>query len=94
MTPPFCRRKVRPAHATRDQIFTAVFHHVEKRLIGLNNLTSKVPDEDSDNVSVDHAPDLRLALFEIAIKKGILQGHRGLRGKQFQHPALVLVQCV
>ena len=71
--------------ATRDEIFTAVSHHVEKRFIGLDNLTFEIPDKDSDNVGVDQAPNLRFAFFEIAVKTGILQGDRGLRGKQFQH---------
>ena len=82
---PFCRRQIPPAHATREEIFTAVLHHVEKRFIGLNNLTFEVPDEDPDNVGVDQAPDLGFALFEIPVKTGILQGDRGLRRKQFQH---------
>ena len=47
--------------------------------------TFEIPDEDSHNVGVDQAPDLRFAFFEIAVKTRILQGDRGLRRQQFQH---------
>ena len=72
-------------HTTREEIFTAVFEQVEKRFIGLKNFTLEIPDEDTHDVGVDQAPDLGFALFEIAVKTGILQGDCGLRGKQFQH---------
>ena len=39
---PFRRCQVRPAHATREEIFTAVLHHVDKRLIRLDNPTLEI----------------------------------------------------
>ena len=80
---PFCRREIRPSHAPRNEIFAAESQHVQKSFIGFDDLAFEIPDTDSDNVSVDQAPDLRLALCEIAIKTGIFQEDRGLRRKQF-----------
>ena len=57
----------------------------EKRVIGLENLTVEIPDEDPDDVGVDQASDLRFAFGEIAVQAGILERDRGLRGKQLQH---------
>ena len=36
---PFRRRQIRPAHATGDEILAIVSHHVEKRVVGLNDAT-------------------------------------------------------
>src|SRR5260370_34027465 len=44
---PLCRCQIPPAPAKRDDIFTTVFQHVEKRVIGLDNLTLEIPHEDS-----------------------------------------------
>src|SRR5713101_8284240 len=49
---PFRRSQVRPAQATRDEIFTPVLHHVEKRFIGVDNLTFRVPDDDPHDIGV------------------------------------------
>ena len=84
---PFRRRQICPAYATGDEILAVVSHHTEKRVIGLENLTFEIPNEDPDDVGVDQAPDLRFAFCEIAVQAGILQRDRGLRGEQLQHRA-------
>src|SRR6516225_10338001 len=58
--PPFRRRQVRPAHATRDEILTVVSHNVEKRVIGLNDPTFETIDKYADDVGVDQATLSRL----------------------------------
>src|SRR6266571_1650174 len=35
----FGRREIRPAHATRDEIFTVVLQHAQKRFVGPNDRT-------------------------------------------------------
>ena len=82
---PFRRRQVRPADATRDEIFTVVSHHLEERVIGLDDPIFAIEDEDADDVGVDQTPDLRFPLFEIAVQPGILQRDGRLRGEQREH---------
>ena len=55
---PFGRRQIRPAQSTRDEILTVVLQHLQKRLVGLDDLTLDVREEDSQNAGVDQAPDL------------------------------------
>src|SRR5215469_2873173 len=81
---PFRRGEVRPAQATRDEILTVVSHHAEKGVIGLENPTSKLPDDDPDDIGINQAPDLRFALGEIAIQLSIFERDRRLRGEQLQ----------
>jgi hypothetical protein len=50
---PFCRCKVGPAHATGEKIIAIVFHHMEKGVVGLQDLALEIPGEDSNDVSVD-----------------------------------------
>src|SRR5260370_13422962 len=82
---PFRRRQIRPAHTTRDKIFTAVLHHAQKRFVGFDDRTFEVPDEDPQNVGVDQAPDLPFAILEIAIELRILERDCRLRRKHLQH---------
>src|SRR5260370_13660931 len=82
---PFWRSQVLPVQAARDEIFTAVVHHLEKRFIGLNNLAFQVPDEDPHNDGIDETPNLRFAFLQIAIETRIFERDRGLRREQFQH---------
>ena len=48
-------------------ILTIVSHDLEKRVIGLDDATIKVPDEDAYDVCVDQVPDLRFAFCEVAV---------------------------
>ena len=41
-----------------DEILTVVLKHLQKRLVGLDDLTLEVRDEDPQNAGVDQAPDL------------------------------------
>ena len=82
---PFRRRQIRPAYTTRDKILAVVAHHLEKGVIGLDDPAFECKDEDPDDVGVDQAADLRLALLKIAIQTGIFQRDRRLRGEQLQH---------
>ena len=68
-----------------DEILAVVSHHAQKRVIGLNDPTFEIPDENPDDVGVDQAPDLRFAFCEIAVKPRILQRDRRLRRKQLQY---------
>jgi hypothetical protein len=56
-----------------------VSQHLQKRFIGLNNLSLEIPDYDPNNVGVNQTPDLRLAFLEVTVKIGILQRYRCLR---------------
>ena len=64
---PVPRGQIVPVDATRCEVITVVSDDPEKRVIGLENPTVEVPDEDADDVGVDQAPNLRFAIFEIAI---------------------------
>src|SRR5271166_6299371 len=86
---PFRRRQLCPPHTTRNDVFTVVSYHAQKRVIGLDNwpvdLPFDRPDEDSDDVGVDETTDFGFALFEIAVQTGILERDRRLRGEELQH---------
>src|SRR6478752_10879051 len=62
---PFRRCEVSPAQAAQDEILTVVSHDPEKRVIGLKNATFEIPDENSNDVGIDQASDLRFAFAEI-----------------------------
>ena len=68
-----------------DEILAVVSHHLQERIIGLEDLALAHRNADPDDVGVDQAPDLRLAFREIAVQTGILQRDRRLRGEQLQH---------
>src|SRR3989442_4519776 len=82
---PFGRRQIGPTHSTRNEIFTAVLHHAQKRFVGFDDRTFEVPDEDPQNVGVDQTPNLPFAICEIAIKPRVLERDCCLRRKNFQH---------
>src|SRR6266568_9407094 len=58
---PVGRRQVRTPHAARNQVFAFVAHHAKKFVVGLKNATVEIPDENSDDVGIDQALDLRFA---------------------------------
>src|SRR5258707_9572072 len=58
---PVGRRQVRPPYAARNQVFAIVAHHAKKFVVGLKNATIEIPDENSDDVGIDQALDLRFA---------------------------------
>src|SRR6201999_1795527 len=49
---PFNGRQLCPAHTTRHEIFATVLQHAEKRVIGLENPSVEVPNENSDDVGI------------------------------------------
>src|SRR5467141_5356477 len=59
---PFGRRQVGPAHWTRDKVRAFVSDHAQKRVIGVANPAVEVPEHDPDDVGVEQAADLGLAL--------------------------------
>ena len=67
---PFRRREDGPAHAACGEILTIVPDDVEKCVVGLENSTFHVPDENSHDVSVDQAPDFRFASFDLSVQPG------------------------
>ena len=69
---PFRRRHRGPVQATRGEILPVVPHHAEKFVIGLKNAPLDFPDDDPDDVGVDQAPDLLIALFDIALEPDVL----------------------
>src|SRR5262249_47530260 len=81
---PFRGRKVRPAQAARDKILTVVSHHAKKRVIGLKNPTSKLPDDDPNDVGVDQTSDLRFPFLKFAIQTTVFQRNRRLRREQLE----------
>src|SRR5271154_288104 len=81
---PFRGCQIRPSDAANDEIITIVSHNAKKRVVSLKDAAVEIPNEDSDDVRVDQAPDLRLALLEIAEETGVLQRDRRLRRQQFQ----------
>src|SRR5882672_7787897 len=58
---PVGRRQICPPYTAREQVFTVVAHHAKKFVVGLKNATIEIPDENSDDVGIDKAPDLRFA---------------------------------
>src|SRR5262249_36340610 len=77
-------RQIRPAETAVDDVVAVVSDHAQKRVISLEDAAVEIPDEDPDDVRVDQAPDLRLALLDMPIQPCVLQRHRGLRGEQSQ----------
>ncbi len=68
----------------RLQIVAFVFHHPQKRVVGIDEAPVQVPDHDADDVGIDQATNPHLALFELVVQSRILKGDRGLRGQQFE----------
>src|ERR1700741_5639195 len=82
---PFRWCQVRPTDATRDEILPVVSHHLQKCVIGLDDATFKIGDEDADNVSLDQAPDSRLTFLKFAVQPSVLERCRRLRGEKLQN---------
>jgi hypothetical protein len=59
--------------APRGEILPVVSHHAEKLVIGLKNAPLDFPDDDTDDVGVDQAPDLLVAGQQIAVECDILR---------------------
>jgi hypothetical protein len=53
-------------YTASEEILAVVSHHTKKRVIGLQNSAIEVPDEYPDDVGVDQAPELDLALFDLS----------------------------
>src|SRR5229473_7401091 len=70
---PFGRRQIGPAHTTRNESFTTVLQHPQKRFVGPDDRTFKAPDADPQNVGIDQAPNLPFAICEIPIEPRILE---------------------
>ena len=71
---PFRRRQHRTVQASRGEILAVVTHDTQKRVIGLKYATFEVPDHDPDDIGVDEASDLPVALLEIAVELDVLLG--------------------
>ena len=71
---PFRRRQHRTLQASRGEILAVVPHDAQKRVIGLKYATFEVPDHDPDDIGIDEASDLPVALPEIAVELNILLG--------------------
>src|SRR5262245_9312426 len=82
---PFWRGQSGPAQAARNQVLTVIPDDTEKRVIGLENSTFEIGNEDPNDVGVDQTPNLSFAIFEVAIKPRILERDRGLRRQHLQH---------
>jgi hypothetical protein len=57
-----------PVDGAGSEILAIVAQHAEKRTVGLNDLAVDIPDEDPDDVRVEQAPNLGLALAERALR--------------------------
>jgi len=52
---------------TREEVFALVSDDLKERVIGVENPTFEVPDEDPDDVLVDQPADLRVSFLELAV---------------------------
>ena len=62
---PFRGRHPLPVDAVGSEILMVVSQHVEKRIVGLDNLVFDSRDEDADNIRVEQTPDLGVALTHV-----------------------------
>jgi len=70
---PFSWRQIGPAHTTGNEIVTTVLQHVEKCIIGLENLPIEIPDEHPNDVGINQPSNPRFALLEVTIKTRVLE---------------------
>ena len=82
---PFGGCHVSPGEAAAEEILSLVSYDPEKRVVGIEYPSVEIPNEDSDDVGVDHATNSGFAFGELSIEIGIFQRDRGLRGEQLQH---------
>ena len=59
----FGRRQLCPLESSRGDVVTRVPDHLEKGVIGLEDLAFKSRDQHPDNIGVHKTPDLRFACF-------------------------------
>ena len=76
-------RQIGPSECSRPKIIAVVPDYSQKLVVGFKNASLEVPDENSSNVGVDQAADLRFPLRDIVIEPGVFQGDRRLRRNQF-----------
>src|ERR1700745_74216 len=81
---PFVRRQLSPVQTAGEEILALVADHAKKGIVGLNNSTLEVCDNDADDVGVDESSDTPRAFGEIAAQASILDRHRCLRREEFQ----------
>ena len=81
---PFGRGQVGPSHTARDQILTTVSDDAKKGLVGIDDPTVGMPDDDADDVGVDQPPNPCLALLEVAIEAAVLQRDRSFGGEELE----------
>src|SRR5262249_43281518 len=82
---PLRRDHVPPSHATPRDFSMVVLQQAKEGFIGPKDRAFGVPGHDSENGRVHQAPDLRLAIFEIAIEPGVLQRHSRLRDEHLEN---------
>ena len=81
---PFRRGQVGPSHTARDQILTTVSDDAKEGLVGIDDPTVGMPDDDADDVGVDQPPNPCLALLEVAIEAAVLQRDRSFGGEELE----------
>ena len=81
---PFAGCQVGPSQATRDEIRALVADDAKKRVIGLENLTTLVPEDDPDDVGVDQSADLRFPFPDFAVQVAVFKRNRRLGSDQLQ----------
>src|SRR5260370_42679884 len=79
------RREVPPVQPAESEVLATISHHPKEGIVGLKNAAIEVPDENTDDVAFDQAPDPGFAFREIAIQTRVLERDCGLRGKKLQH---------
>src|SRR6266403_2977172 len=78
---PFGRRQLCPLESSRADVVTRVPDHLEKGVIGLEDLAVKSRDQHPYNIGVHKAPDLRFALLDLTIQTAVFERNRGRRGE-------------
>src|ERR1700677_151432 len=82
--PPFGRRQVGPVHTSGEDIFTIVAYDAQEGVVGLENLSLKIPDHDSNDVCINQPADPGFALCKVPVQTSILERDRGLGGQQLE----------
>src|SRR5260370_18136518 len=79
------RREVPPVQPAESEVLATISHHPKEGIVGLKNAAIEVPDENTDDVAFDQAPDPGFAFREIAVQARVLERDRGLRVEPLQH---------
>lgn len=85
---PLLRHQFRATQSARGEIFAVISHDAKKRVIGFENCTFGLPDEDADDIGVYQAPDFGFASCEIAIQVGSLNRNPRQMGDLFYGPLI------